>query len=137
MVQTRPPTYGGYKRKIKREFYQDFMDIYWSDEYDNGCSDNASYHKNNFDVRIERDIMEERKMISRKIKIDRVSDIKRFVDKGTKYGDSLILKGINYEFPACSLMSVMSLVDLSQSVKMMFSDDLLDNVLEDFAEWII
>ena len=75
-------------------------------------------------------------MIYRRIKIENYTDIKKFVYIAVKYGDNLMIKGRNYEFPACSLMSVMSLVDLSDEVKVMFADDIKEEVIQDISQWI-
>lgn len=75
-------------------------------------------------------------MVSRRILIEKYKDIKRFVDIASKYGDDLIIKGVNYEFPACSLMSVMSLIDLSDSVRIMFPEEYIEDIKIDFAEWL-
>jgi hypothetical protein len=119
----------------KAEFYQDFLALYWQDEANCGLSDFSSYEDydiNEF-MHIEGDDTE---MVSRRILIEKYKDIKRFVDIASKYGDDLIIKGINYEFPACSLMSVMSLVDLSDSVRIMFPEEYIESVETDFAEWL-
>lgn len=119
----------------KAEFYDEFLSIYWQDEADCGLSDYENYRDYNIDdfIHIE---SEDDEVISRKVMIDRFKDIKRFVDIASKYGDSLIIKGANYEFPACSLMSVMSLVDLSESVRIMFPESYEEDIENDFAEWL-
>lgn len=76
-------------------------------------------------------------MITKRITIDTYKDIKSFVTFASKYGDDLVIKGCNYTFPACSLMSVMSLVDLSDVVKIQFTDEIESEVLKDFEKWII
>lgn len=119
----------------KAEFYQDFLALYWQDEANCGLSDYENYRDydiNEF-MHIEGDDTE---MVSRRILIEKYKDIKRFVDIASKYGDDLIIKGINYEFPACSLMSVMSLVDLSDSVRIMFPEEYIEDIETDFAEWL-
>ena len=120
----------------KAEFYQDFLTLYWQDEADCGLSDYPTstnycteFYENNY-------ILEENEMVSRKIFIERYKDIKRFVDIASRYGDDLIIKGQNYEFPACSLMSVMSLVDLSESVKIQFPESYIEDIENDLAEWL-
>lgn len=76
-------------------------------------------------------------MIYRKIRIENYIDIKQFVDMASKYGDKLMIQGRNCEFPACSLMSVMSLVDLSDKVKVRFTDDIKNAVIEDIKQWVV
>lgn len=76
-------------------------------------------------------------MIYKKIRIENYTDIKKFVDIAAKYGDDLMIKGRNYEFPACSLMSVMSLVDLSDEVKVQFADDIEEQVVQDIGQWMV
>lgn len=119
----------------KAEFYQDFLTLYWQDEANCGLSDYENYRDYDIDdfIHIESESSE---MVSRRVMIDRFKDIKRFVDIASKYGDDLIIKGVNYEFPACSLMSVMSLVDLSDSVRIMFPEEYVESVETDFAEWL-
>lgn len=73
----------------------------------------------------------------KRITINTYKDIKSFVALASKYGDDLVIKGRNYIFPACSLMSVMSLVDLSDEVKIQFDDAISDGVLDDFKGWIV
>lgn len=73
----------------------------------------------------------------KRITINTYKDIKSFVALASKYGDDLVIKGRNYTFPACSLMSVMSLVDLSDEVKIQFDDAIADGVLDDFKGWIV
>ena len=76
-------------------------------------------------------------MITRRITINTYNDIKSFVALASKYGDNLVIKGRNYTVPACSLMSVMSLVDLSDEVKIQFEDEVAEGVIDDFKEWIV
>lgn len=120
----------------KAEFYQDFLTLYWQDEANCGLSDFSSYEDYDINEFMHIDEGDDTKMVSRRILIEKYKDIKRFVDIASKYGDDLIIKGINYEFPACSLMSVMSLVDLSDSVKIMFPEEYTESVETDFEEWL-
>ena len=126
-----------WRQKMKQEFYRDFMDIYWSDEFDNGCSDNVPFYREARETYDNDEFWEDYDMISRIIKIEFYKDIKNFVDLSSKYGDDLVVRGRNYEFPACSLMSVMSLVDLSDGVKIQFPECQLDNILKDFGKWMV
>jgi hypothetical protein len=73
----------------------------------------------------------------KRIKIDTISDVKEFVARAEKFGDGLIVKGNSSACPACSLMSMLSLVDVSGGARMTFDDDLLDDVENDFAPWIM
>lgn len=133
-----------YNQKIKEEFYQDFFDIYWNDEYENGCSDAMSCQEQDKDrvgyiegrygdLRVEVNPM----VASRRVMIETYKDIKQFVTIASKYGDDLIVKSGHYSFPACSLMSVMSLVDLSETVKIQFAGSIEEQVLLDFDKWIV
>lgn len=128
----------GYRRRIKQEFYEDFLTIYWSDDIQ--LCDSATipyYYKQDETANIDEDeLLEDCEMI-KKIKINTYNDIKKFVAVATKYGDDLIIKGRNYTFPACSLMSVMSLVDLSDEVKIQFNESICADVLTDFGKWIV
>ena len=38
--------------------------------------------------------------------------------------------------PACSLMSILSLIDISGGAKLVFDEDWEENVIADFGEWI-
>lgn len=76
-------------------------------------------------------------MISVNVKVETYKDIKDFVQLASKYGDDLVIKNRTYEFPACSLMSVMSLVDLSETVKIKFDESIYKDVIADFSKWII
>ena len=38
--------------------------------------------------------------------------------------------------PACSLMSILSLIDISSGAKLVFDEDWEENVIADFGEWI-
>ena len=78
-------------------------------------------------------------VITKRISIETYKDIKDFVALASKYGDNLIIKSKNYSFPACSLMSVMSLVDLSDTVKIQFDDNEVyeDDIMFDFGKWIV
>lgn len=135
MVRERTPpcNNGSRKNQRKTEFYQDFFDIYWEDEADCGLSD---YPISTEKCEIYNFVEDDNTMVSKRIQIIEVKDIKRFVDIASKYGDDLIIKGANYEFPACSLMSVMSLVDLSDSVKIQFPEEYIEDIENDFAEWL-
>lgn len=131
------------RQQIKRDFYKDFLDIYWGDEYENGCSDTTpcqeddrDYIKSRYgDLRLEVCPV----IITKRISIETYKDIKDFVALASKYGDNLIIKSKNYSFPACSLMSVMSLVDLSDTVKIQFDDNEVyeDDIMFDFGKWIV
>ena len=76
-------------------------------------------------------------MISRKIKITTYCDIKDFVSLASKYGEGLIIKKGSYTFPACSLMSLLSLVDVSDGCKIYFADYDLSDIEKDFTPWIV
>ncbi len=75
--------------------------------------------------------------MTKKIKIDVISDVKEFVARAEKYGDNIIVKGVNSACPACSLMSMLSLVDVSNGAKIVFNEHLLSEVLKDFSPWIV
>lgn len=73
--------------------------------------------------------------MTRKIKIDKITDVKKFVEIATKYGDNLIVKNKTTTCPACSLMSILSLIDISSGAKLVFDEDWEENVIADFGEW--
>lgn len=129
----------------KRELYYELIDEYWADERGSGCSDGFMYNSicdgtkyNEIEESFcELHIVEDKEMISRKIMVERYKDIKDFVNRASRYGDDLIIKGHNYEFPASSLMSVMSLVDISDGVKIMFPENRVEEIENDFCQWIV
>lgn len=73
--------------------------------------------------------------MTRKIKIDKITDVKKFVEIATKYGDDLIVKSETTTCPACSLMSILSLIDISSGAKLVFDEGWEENVIADFGEW--
>lgn len=75
--------------------------------------------------------------ITRKVQLITYKDIKDFVSVATKYGDDLKIKGQKCKFPACSLISVLSLLDLEKPIKIEFYEDKLQEVNYDFDDWII
>lgn len=126
-------------RKERQKFYEDFFDIYFADEIKMSESETLPYYReskkyNDYNTEYE---MEEFEMMNKRIQINNYNDIKAFVALASKYGDNLMIKGRNYEFPACSLMSVMSLVDLSNEIKIQFSETICSDILTDFDKWII
>lgn len=127
----------------KKELYYELIDEYWADERGSGCSDGFMYSYEYNEMKYDEEepyglyVVEESNMISRKIVIEKYKDIKDFVDLASKYGDDLIIKGQNYEFPASSLMSVMSLVDISDGVKVVFPESRVHEIENDFCRWIV
>lgn len=127
----------------KKELYYELIDEYWSDEKGSGCSDGFMYNYGYDEMQYDEErfyglyVVEESNMISRKIMVEKYKDIKDFVNRASRYGDDLIIKGHNYEFPASSLMSVMSLVDISDGVKIMFPENIVEEIENDFCQWIV
>ena len=73
--------------------------------------------------------------MTKRIKIDKITDVKKFVEVATKYGDNLIVKGETTTCPACSLMSILSLIDISNGAKLVFDDEQEESINVDFSEW--
>lgn len=76
-------------------------------------------------------------MQSVKISIQTYSDIKDFVALASKYGENLIIKKGSYTFPACSLMSLLSLVDINDGCKLYYSEIDEREIETDFSKWFV
>lgn len=76
-------------------------------------------------------------MISKKIKIQTYNEIKEFVNIASKYGEGLIIKKGSYTFPACSLMSLLSLVDVSDGCKIYFDEINEQEIATDFNSYFV
>lgn len=86
------------------------------------------------DNRLERKLVN---MISKKIKIQTYNEIKEFVNIASKYGEGLIIKKGSYTFPACSLMSLLSLVDVSDGCKIYFDEINEQEITTDFNTYFV
>lgn len=73
--------------------------------------------------------------MTRRIKINAINEIKKFVSRAEKYGDGLIVKSDTSACPACSLMSILSLIDISNGAKLVFDDEIVSKIDADFSEW--
>lgn len=70
-----------------------------------------------------------------KVKLDKISDVQRFVVVASRYKD-LDLKSGRYIVNASSLMGVLSL-DLDKPIELNYLKEYEDNIQKDFVQWIV
>ncbi len=69
------------------------------------------------------------------ILIDKIADIREFNLKAVKYND-VDLVSSRYRVPINSLMGIFSL-DIANPIKMEYPAELHDEIVKDFAKWIV
>lgn len=71
------------------------------------------------------------------LKLDKVTDVKKFYYKAQKYSNMYLVQG-RAKIPADTFMSLFTL-DLEKPFLITFSnvdDETIDKIVEDFSEWI-